>query len=953
MAIIAKSTITLTSVSDAYSVSLQPSNITIPTDKNRENPVLTNASTIIRLLCGSQVKRIVNCVVSASSCWTEGVPDHSDCELVRIDESTYKLSITNPGTDELGWREISVTEPNGAVLTARFAYALIKEASLPLWVSTWDTNCTEITGDHIATPAAFIGSKNALGNIDGIYLGSGIPNHSQGLYGFKNLDTTAFLQGNIESRYVDGAWADGELYHFNQEGASIGGWDITTSGIQTSDGLFQIQRDGEIYTKDSNGEVLWSIAKNGKAKFAGGDVTLRKGASVFKGEIQANTGNIGGWNIRNNALTNGMMAIDGVSKFIGFASARMIPSSGMTPQEISFNASQYGGLVIFRNSDVSYGLKIYSPATANIVGLLNTDAKEVVSLGSTNHIAGWRIDENTFSLGVKVNNHRQHTEEASHITIGDNGLRGNTWYFDSDGVIDLGKGLFHISEGGVATLACFKVNGDALWFGDELNDNAGEFALSNTLTLSRKGLRGSKWRLEADGSGAIAGGNIEWGTDGTLRFSDKISSLWNGGISASHIMSYGAILYRNPDFIQTIPLGVSWDSAQQDRWRFNGTSVYLQSLNTIELMETPKGANTPALSMVSTKWNTKTDCRIGGFGFATQTKSNGKYVCRFVAKIPIDWQVDVKHNACGEGAKGEWLTPTEGTGDWQEYLYQLNCGKTGVFSTAFFFNLKPAGNKWGESDDTLAIVVREAGKPNISYSEVKWAVSYATVYEANVADKCTVSIDANGVYTGLIRADQISAGQIDSRLINVDEILSNGAKWALKKDGSGYLASGNITWEANGDMVVKGDMVIGHLDFCVASNTPEAIPNGSLLYNVEKVVLPEVPAGTFRSIKIYNPKDGEIRGGIMDAPTTSLVITGVNDGVYVQTPNAVWPSKSATIVDGGKNSKAYYELLGVSAATTNWSKYNKDVKTVWKIIPLTTATENLTVHSTGWIEENV
>ena len=40
--------------------------------------------------------------------------------------------------------------------------------------------------------------------------------------------------------------------------------------------------------------------------------------------------------------------------------------------------------------------------------------------------------------------------------------------------------------------------------------------------------------------------------------------------------------------------------------------------------------------------------------------------------------------------------------------------------------------------------------------------------------------------------------------INADELLSNGDKWALKKDGSGYLASKNLSWDTIGNIAING-----------------------------------------------------------------------------------------------------------------------------------------------------
>ena len=71
-----------------------------------------------------------------------------------------------------------------------------------------------------------------------------------------------------------------------------------------------------------------------------------------------------------------------------------------------------------------------------------------------------------------------------------------------------------------------------------------------------------------------------------------------------------------------------------------------------------------------------------------------------------------------------------------------------------------------------------------------------------VGNKLTY-IDATGIYTGTIAAEKIVGGYINAEHINADELLSNGEKWALKSDGSGYLASKNITWDSEGNLSLK------------------------------------------------------------------------------------------------------------------------------------------------------
>ena len=84
----------------------------------------------------------------------------------------------------------------------------------------------------------------------------------------------------------------------------------------------------------------------------------------------------------------------------------------------------------------------------------------------------------------------------------------------------------------------FLLNGDVSYIGGwnfadnclysgESSAPTGSFDSVNNITLSPDGLRGCKFRLEADGSGAIAGGNIWWDVDGNVYFTDQVSLSWS------------------------------------------------------------------------------------------------------------------------------------------------------------------------------------------------------------------------------------------------------------------------------------------------------------------------------------------------------------------------------------------------------------------------------------------
>lgn len=81
------------------------------------------------------------------------------------------------------------------------------------------------------------------------------------------------------------------------------------------------------------------------------------------------------------------------------------------------------------------------------------------------------------------------------------------------------------------------------------------------------------------------------------------------------------------------------------------------------------GATTPAL---------------GGFHQAVQSRANGVFLVKFVAKLPVGFSFGLGANAYGDGANGYFIGGSEGTGKFKTYYAVYRCGATGYFSTVGF-----------------------------------------------------------------------------------------------------------------------------------------------------------------------------------------------------------------------------------------------------------------------------
>ena len=434
MGTVAKSSITLVSISDAYSLSLTPNSCVIKADFDGSNPKLEHAYTIISAYCGDE-----KAPIEIDSSTIVKSNDNIEYQLIKVDSYRYRLSIVSLPIDILqGYIEIPVLSGVSAGLTGRFTFSIVRESTMLDWIQDWESNKTTIGSSYVITPKIFVGKK-IIGSHDsledvpgltGVYIGPSEDNGA-GIYGYKD---------------------NKEIFHIDQTGGKIGGWDITSGGIQCEDGTLSIKSEGAI-SAQSEGIVHWSLNKDGSASFANGNVTMDvEGNASFKGTIETSGGSIAGWTIGVDSIYNGTIGINSLKKFIAIANVTSVQDTGNQLDWVK----EYGGVAMYYISNADYGL----------IGYKNNE--KVFSAGADNFIAGWHFDENAMWLGTKNNNINQHTSTEGDITIGTNGLRG------------------------------------------------------------------FKWRLEGDGSGVLAGGNITWDTQGNTSITGKITAT-SGSIGGFEI----------------------------------------------------------------------------------------------------------------------------------------------------------------------------------------------------------------------------------------------------------------------------------------------------------------------------------------------------------------------------------------------------------------------------------
>lgn len=184
-----------------------------------------------------------------------------------------------------------------------------------------------------------------------------------------------------------------------------------------------------------------------------------------------------------------------------------------------------------------------------------------------------------------------------------------------------------------------------------------------------------------------------------------------------------------------------------------------------------------------------TQFNADGSGFiankAIQFDKNGNVT--FSNNVKLNWQTDI--NNAVDNATNDINNKIDSTTD---SINNKIDSTTGSINDRID-NLEETSNNKFENLELSATTVSSAvTECNNNYD----------ILSNKVGNKLTY-IDSTGIYTGVLAADQIVAGTINSNLINADEILSNGEMWALKKDGSGYLSNKKIEWDAEGNLTLQ------------------------------------------------------------------------------------------------------------------------------------------------------
>lgn len=604
MGTIAKGEITLSPVNDAYTVLLTPSSCSISADFDGSNPNLTNAKGTITVKRGTKIVpfKVISATysnVGISVSWTPQevtvmpfamtklantiLDGYVKFRLVTQDgfnyttEVQFSFNVVREST-MLDWIqdwEGSKTKVGGTYIMTPKLFVGKKEAVL-------DTSGTQPTWKEGALTGVYIGPD---------LLASG--ESSNGIYGYLKSQEIFHLNGDGG---MIGGWGIDSYGISSKEGRL----QILSNGV-----IRAINAEGDaIWSIGENGEASFAMENvrfyaNGDAEFKG-KITSQEGSiggwTIEEGRI---------YNIPIGiSAARKYIAIANVSKLeldSEWGDDHWGWMRGYGGAALYYSASNNFGFVAYGTGGDNL---VFSAGSTNCIAGWNFDTEAIWSGDKNNTVKGyatngitigsnglrgikWYIDANgdvsfmggkiTFSaadnggeiVGWKLNASRFSTDKITLVSDDANtGLymsaAANSQFnsrsaaslenfIDSYGGIYLtvkadsadlaaydlnGKRIFKIKSNGVSRIAGWNFDNATLYTGTAATSG---YTNTGEITLGPTGLRGYKWKFENDGSGALAGGKINWDADGNLNVDAQISAnnITAGTISTASIQCEG------------------------------------------------------------------------------------------------------------------------------------------------------------------------------------------------------------------------------------------------------------------------------------------------------------------------------------------------------------------------------------------------------------------------------
>lgn len=731
-------------------------------------------------------------------------------------------------TTSFSWFKVKAGAPGSAGV----------DSNLLDWVADWNSGKTVIDAQSVITPKIFAGTKNANGTLTGMAIGRfslGTRNASgviasetvNGIYGFNDgkktfaIDATGNVQLGNGNEYIKYNTATGKVEFGSAVAlAWVGATYIDANGI---------------FTGSLSANTVNAIRINATQITAGTisadriDVNALKASLITAGNIEALTlnvvrGKIGGWSLDSDSIFRGTknntsggftaasgsitIASNGIRGFkwrlestgagaiaggnilwdaagtVTFATSVSLnwtaPIGSITT---ALGGSSYTKLTQISSTGIYTGTLIASQITA---GTISTDRIDVASLkaslitaGNINAltltvnkgtIGGWTINSASISGGQIVldkANKRIVVYGASSSATSGNRVQ---LYHNSN----TDFGLFATDTAGSTVVQLGYVNRIAGWMinSTQIYKNSVYLGADGSIT------NGSKWRLNNDGSGQIANGNIAWDAAGTVTFASSVSLNWTtpissittalGGSSFSKLTQISATGIYTGTLTANQVNAVGINASSITTGTLSADRIAAGSISSAKLDAASIKANIINVNYINGLSCTFVRGKIGGFTIGSDNMTVG--TIGTVGTTPIQIR-----------------TVASGSGYWYIGAY------------------KPMGISllWYQSSNAGHIVF---GQVAASGSSVK--TGFVGIQMMSWDGYEYFCLSANSARSGSKEVYNRIAGWAfdnaniwkNSVYLGSDGSIYNGTKWRLGNDGSGRVANGNIVWDAAGNV---------------------------------------------------------------------------------------------------------------------------------------------------------
>lgn len=666
------------------------------------------------------------------------------------------------------------------------------------WIADWDSNKTLINSNTIITPKIFAGIKHPDDTLSGIALGHFallISNDSgeqgiemiNGIYGFKKGEKTFCVDhsGNVQLGNSD------EFIKYNSDTGKI---EFGSAVSMQWAGATYIDKNG-IFTGTIHADRITAGELNAD-RIAAGCITASKldaesikatliNVDYINGLILTfDKGTIGGWNINANSISKNSVELGADGSIINGNNWKLNAdgSGALASGNITWDSD--GNVTFSPDVNIDWDMsdlgeelnKYFTHIDANGIytGTLTAEQINAVTINADRILTGTLSADRIAAGSIQADKLDVSSIQAEIINV--EYLNGLSFTFEQ------GK------------IANWTIETGSIYQGVKNNEQGTFTDNAESMTIGSHGIRGYKWRFDVSGSGAIAGGNISWDEAGNVSLSSNVVISWDNissviGNKLTRIDSTG--IYTGTLTANQVN-AVSIDAGSIKTGTLNADRISTGSLNANKITSKSITAEQIAAGSITAneiKANTITGDKLNvnsvQASIVTASYVNGLY-CTFTKGTIGSWTIgsDAIYSSSVYNNSGYFTLSngaiTIGTNGIRGFKWRLESNGSGALA---------GGNiSW----DTLGNVTFGASV-SLSWSNIS----------AAIGNKLT-KIDANGIYTGTLTANQVNVYGLNASNISTGTLSSNRIRIdsSLTVGGSSYNGSINV-YDASNNLVAS------------------------------------------------------------------------------------------------------------------------------------------------------